>query len=118
MEESLSPEHSCELLAHTPEHLLDRSGVPDEGRCHLQTLWCNVTDAGFDVVWDPFNEVGLVLVLDVHHLLIDLFGAQLSTEHSGCGQVTSMTRVSSAHHVLGIPHLLGQFWDAQGTVLL
>ena len=29
-----------------------------------------------------------------------------------------MSWVSSAHHVLGIPHLLGQFWDGEVTVLL
>jgi hypothetical protein len=29
-----------------------------------------------------------------------------------------MPWVSSAHHILGIPHLLGQFWNGEGTVLL
>ena len=29
-----------------------------------------------------------------------------------------MSGVSSTHHVLGIPHLLGQLWDGEGPVLL
>ena len=29
-----------------------------------------------------------------------------------------MTWVRSAHHVLGIEHLGGEFWDGEGTVLL
>lgn len=29
-----------------------------------------------------------------------------------------MPWVSSAHHVLGIPHLLSQLWDRKGAVLL
>merc|ERR1712166_1671084 len=30
----------------------------------------------------------------------------------------TMTRISSAHHVLGIEHLLCQFWHSECTVLL
>ena len=29
-----------------------------------------------------------------------------------------MTWVRGAHHVLGIEHLGGEFWDGQGTILL
>jgi hypothetical protein len=29
-----------------------------------------------------------------------------------------MSGVSGAHHVLGIEHLLSEFWDGQGSVLL
>ncbi|CAI0382684.1 unnamed protein product [Linum tenue] len=36
MQEGLPPKHSCELLAHPPEHLLDGSRVPDESGGHLQ----------------------------------------------------------------------------------
>merc|ERR1719331_992790 len=39
-------------------------------------------------------------------------------EQSGGGQVAAVTRVSSAHHVLGVEHLLSQFRNGQSAVLL
>merc|ERR1711893_587103 len=55
VKESLSPEHSSELLAHTLEELLDGSAVANEGGAHLETARRNVTDGGLHVVGDPFN---------------------------------------------------------------
>ena len=72
MEESLTPEHSGELLGHTLEELLDGGAVSDEGGGHLQTTGWDVTYSGLDVVGDPFNEVAAVLVLYVQHLLVNL----------------------------------------------
>merc|ERR1719503_367581 len=118
MEEGLSSEHSGELLSNSLEHLLDGGGVSEEGNGHLKTLWWDIANSRLDVVWDPFNEVGGVLVLNVKHLLIDLFGGHSSSEHGGSGKVSSMSWVRSAHHVLGIEHLLGELWDGKGSVLL
>ena len=73
MQESFSSEHSSELLAHTLEKLLDGSAVTNEGRAHLETTGWDITDSCFHIVWNPFNEVGGVLVLDVEHLFINLF---------------------------------------------
>jgi hypothetical protein len=74
MEESFSSEHSSELLSDSLEHLLDGSGVSNEGNSHLESLWWDIADGGFNVVGDPLNEVRGVLVLDIQHLLVDFFG--------------------------------------------
>merc|ERR1719360_368179 len=83
VEEGLAAEHGGELLTNTLEHLLDGGGVAEEGHGHLETLWWDIADGGLDVVGDPFNEVGGVLVLDVQHLLIDFLGGHAATEHGG-----------------------------------
>merc|ERR1711939_600689 len=118
MQECLAAEHGCEILSDTLEHLLDCCGIPQEGHCHLQTLRRNIADSGLDIVGNPLHEVGRVLVLHVQHLLVDLLGRHTSTEQGGSSQVATMARVSSAHHILGIKHLLGELWDRECPVLL
>jgi hypothetical protein len=36
---------------------LDSGTVTNESGGHLQAFWWDITDTGFDVIWDPFNEV-------------------------------------------------------------
>ena len=50
---------------------LDCCRVSNEGCRHLESPGWDVADSSLDVVRDPLNEVGAVLVLDVQHLLID-----------------------------------------------
>jgi len=118
VEEGFASEHRCELLSNTLEHSLDGGGVSEEGDGHLQSLWWDVAHGGFDVIWDPLDEVRAVLVLDVQHLLIDFLGGHSASEHGGCGQVSAVTWVRSAHHVLSVEHLLGKLWDGKSAVLL
>jgi len=118
VKEGLSSEHSGELLGHTLEELLDGGGVTNEGTGHLEASWWDVANGSLDVVWDPFDEVRRVLVLDVEHLLVNFLHGHTSSEDGGNSQVSTVTWVACGHHVLGVEHLLGQLWDGQGTVLL
>jgi len=118
MQESLATEHGSELLAHALEKFLDGSGVADEGGRHLQATRWNVADGGLDVVRDPFYEVAVVLILNVHHLLIDVLHRHAATEDCGDSQIATVTWIASGHHVLGVEHLLSQFWNGQSAILL
>merc|ERR1711865_1217363 len=91
MEESLSSEHSSELFTNSLEHLLDGSGVSEESNSHLKTLWWDIANSGFNVVWDPLNEIRGVLVLDVKHLLINFLSGHSSSEHGGGGKISSVS---------------------------
>lgn len=132
VQESLATEHGSELITDTLEELLDGGGVTDEGRGHLETTGRNGAQGGLDVVGDPLDEVGLVLALDVAHLVLNLLHGDTSTakyllagvmqsmqeensQDGGAGEVAAVAEVRGSHHVLGVEHLLGQLGNGDGT---
>merc|ERR1719305_1117759 len=100
VKEGLAAEHAGELLGHALPHLLDRCGVAKEAGGHLEALGGDVAHGGLDVVGDPLDEVGRVLVLDVEHLLVNLLGGHTATVHNGASEVAAVARIGGAHHVL------------------
>jgi hypothetical protein len=79
MQESLSSEHGSELVTNTLEELLDGGGVTDEGGGHLEATRWDGAECGLDVVGNPLHEVGVVLVLDIAHLILNFFHGDLTT---------------------------------------
>merc|ERR1740129_2552489 len=80
--------------------------------------WRNITDACLDIIGNPLHEIARVLVLNIQHLFINLLGRHAASEKRGSCQVPTMARVSCAHHILGIEHLLCQLRHCQSTILL
>ena len=118
MQESLPSEHSRELLRDTLEQLLYGSGVSNKCGGHLQTPRWDVAHGRLYIVRDPFHEVAAVLILNVEHLLVYLLHRHPSSEDGSDGEVTSVSRIASCHHVLSVEHLLGEFGDGESPVLL
>lgn len=79
MQESFASKHGSELVPNTLEELLNRSGVSNKGRGHLQTTRRNRANCGLDVVWNPLYEITAVLVLNIAHLVLDLLNGDFST---------------------------------------
>ena len=117
VKERLPAEHGRELLTDTAEQLLDSRRVTDERRRHLETLRRDITHGRLHVVRDPLHKVRRVLRLDVEHLLIDLLHGHTTTEHGSAREVTTVARIGSSHHVLGIEHLRRQLRHRQEAVL-
>ena len=118
MQESLAAEHGRKLLADALEELLDGRAVANECGGHFEPAGRDVAHGRLDVVWDPLDKVGAVLVLDVEHLLVDLLHGHTPAEHGSDGEVSTVTWIAGSHHVLGVKHLLGQLGDGESSVLL
>jgi hypothetical protein len=63
VEEGLAAEHRGELLGDALHDLLHAGGVAAEADGHLEALGGDVADGALEVVGDPLDEVGGVLVL-------------------------------------------------------
>mmetsp|Transcript_25482 Transcript_25482/g.55830 ORF Transcript_25482/g.55830 Transcript_25482/m.55830 type:complete len:403 (+) Transcript_25482:613-1821(+) len=118
MKISLATEHDRKLISNTLPCLLNCSGVTDEYTGHLESLGWDVADGCLKIVGDPFHKVRRMLVDHLKHLVIDLFTGHTSSEHHCASEVSSVTRIGSAHHVLGVECLLGELGHRQDTEAL
>mmetsp|Transcript_18074 Transcript_18074/g.56303 ORF Transcript_18074/g.56303 Transcript_18074/m.56303 type:complete len:279 (+) Transcript_18074:891-1727(+) len=118
VEEGLAAEHGGELLRDALHHLLHARRVADKGDGHLEALWRDVADRRLDVVRDPLDEVGAVLVLHVEHLLVHLLGRHAAAEERRRREVAAVPRVGGGHHILGVEHLLRELRHGERAVLL
>merc|ERR1719381_32487 len=73
MQESFPAEHCCELLRDPLEDFLNSSGVANKGCSHWKATRRDVADSHLDIVWNPLNKVGRILVLHRQHLFINFF---------------------------------------------
>lgn len=53
--------------------------------------------------------------MDIAHLVFDLFHGDISSEDGRASEVSAVPEVGGSHHVLGIVHLLSEFWDRDGS---
>merc|ERR1712098_776563 len=72
VKESLSTEHGSKLFADAFEKLLDGCRISHESGRHLEAARRNIAHCSLYIIRDPFHEVGTVLILDTHHLLVHL----------------------------------------------
>merc|ERR1719245_1388695 len=64
------------------------------------------------------SKVGAVLVLNIQHLLVRLLHGHSTSEASSNSEISSMSWITSSHHVLGIKHLLSELGHSDSSVLL
>ena len=81
------------MATETLEELLDGGRVTQEGDGHLQSPRRNITLSSEDVIRDPLDEVGRVLVLYVLHLFFDFLHGDLTTEHGSNGKISSVSGI-------------------------
>ena len=111
--EGFATEQRIELFADLFKHLLNSSWVPKEGRWHLDSLWRDVAEAGFYIIWDPLHEVWRVLVLHIQQLLVHLLHGHAAAEDGRHGQIAAVCGIAGGHHIFGIEHLLDKLWYSQ-----
>lgn len=128
---------TCELFGDALEQFLDGSGISNKCGGHFQPPWRNIAHGSLDVIGNPFNEVTVVLCLNVQHLFVHFlinrkkllsenqqyivlctyFHGHSTSENGGNSEISTVAWVTRCHHVLGVKHLLSQLWYRESPIL-
>jgi hypothetical protein len=69
-------------------------------------------------IFSPWIGMSQTAVPGVQHLLIHLLPGHVSSEHSSHREASVTSWFAGGHRVLGVKHLLSEFWYCEGLVLL
>ena len=62
--------------------------LPMKGRRHLETTRRDGAEGGLNVVGDPFDKVGRILVLNTSHLILDFLHGDFATTDPLASRIT------------------------------
>ena len=94
MKESFSAEHSGKLFTNSLEQLLNGCRISDKSGGHFEPLWWDITNSGFDIIWNPFDKIRRIFILNIHHLLVYVFHAHFTTEHRSHSQIAKFVKLN------------------------
>lgn len=111
MEKRPSPEHRRKLLCKPLECFLNGSTVIQKCSGGFLPFGRNITHGRFHVIWYPVHKCRRMRVLHLRNGFFDISHGKLASEHGGSCEISSLSWITSHHHVLGSKHIACEFGD-------